>query len=179
MQRNVFVLMSLLIASAMIGNLLTAAPPPAKEPAKDKPVPGVFRLPKHIEPSADQQAKLDLLAKKYLPKVRELEEKVDAVYTAEQRQARDRARKAAHEAGLKGKEANERVETAVKLTPEQSANLAAVKDAKHQLDEEIRVQVMAMLTPEQKQAMGPPEGKPHPKKPGPPHGEKGPKPEAK
>jgi hypothetical protein len=175
MKRVMLLLVSLVVAVALASPLLAGAPPEGKKGPKERPVPGVFHLPRHIEPTADQQAKLDALVAKYLPKVKELDEQMDSVFTAERKAARDAARKAAHEDGLRGKEANERVEAAVKLSDEQAAKRAAAKQAREKLDEEIRDQVMGMLTAEQKaskpEKKGPPEGKP--KKHGPPHGKKG------
>lgn len=165
------------VAFALASPTYAGAPPKKEE--KDKPVPGVFRLPKHLEASAEQQAKIDTLVAKYLPQLRELEEKADGVFTEEQRQARDAARKAAHADGLRGKEANERVEAAVKLSKEQAAKRAEVEQAKKKLEEEIRAEVIGLLTPEQKSALdqpekkGPPPGKhdgPKPEKKGPPPG---------
>ncbi len=179
MRRIVTLIVSAAVAFAIASPTYAGAPPKKEE--KEKPVPGVFRLPKHVEVTADQQAKIDALVAKYLPRLRELEEKADSVFTAEQKQARDAARKAAHAEGIHGKEANERVEAAVKLTEEQAAKRAELEQAKKKLEEEIRAEVMSLLTPEQKNAIakpekkGPPPGKPH----GPKEEGKGPKPEKK
>lgn len=168
-------LVAMIVAAAMTLAFATAAtagaPPPKGE--KEKPVPGVFRFPKHVDVTADQQAKIDALVAKYLPKLRELEEKADAVFTPEQKQARDAARKAAHAEGLRGKEANERVDAAVKLSDELAAKRAEAQQAKKKLEEEIRAEMMTLLTPEQKSAM------PNPEKKGPAGKHDGPKPEKK
>jgi len=184
MRRIVAFIVCAAVAFAIASPTYAGAPPKKEE--KEKPVPGVFRLPKHVEVTAEQQAKIDALVAKYLPRLRELEEKVDSVFTAEQKQARDAARKAAHAEGIHGKEANERVEAAVKLSEEQAAKRAEAQKAKKKLEEEIRAEVMSLLTPEQQNAIakpekkGPPHGKPHepkdehkapkPEKKGPPPG---------
>lgn len=180
MRRIVAFIVAATMALAVVPAANAGAPP--KKGEKDKPAPGVFRLPKHVEITAEQQVKIDALVEKYLPRLRELEEKADAVFTSEQKKARDAARQAAHAEGLRGKEANERVDAVVKLSDEQAAKRAEAQQAKKKLEEEIRAEVMSLLTPEQKDALpkpekkGPPPGKhdgPKPEKKGPPPGKHG------
>lgn len=143
------------------------SPAPGREgKPKDKPVPGVFRLPGHLEPTADQQAALDKLVAEYGPELEKSERQKEAVFTPEQKAARDAARRAAHAKGLRGPDANAEVEAAVKLTAEQQAALAKAKAASEKLEKEIREKVMTLLTAEQKELAKKPEKGPK----GPPHG---------
>lgn len=148
--------------------------PDGKPPAQEKPLPGVFRLPKHLEPTPEQQAKIDALVAEFLPKLRELEQQEEAVWTAEQKAARDAARKAAHAEGLRGPEANRRVDQAAKLSAEQAARREQIHTAKKALESQIRDAVLSLLSDEQREALEKPEKKPEKK--GPPHHPK-PKPE--
>ena len=63
-----------------------------------------------VEFTADQQAKVDEIRKKYAPKLLETQRKQMGVFTDEQIQARREAFRAAREAGKEGKELREAAE---------------------------------------------------------------------
>lgn len=161
------------------------APPGAK---KEPPLPGPFRFPPKITLTAQQQQQVEAIAKEYLPRVKALDEAREQIYTPEQREARKAARERAHAAGLRGKEAAEQVEQSVTLSADQKARLAEVEAQRKALHEEIHAKMAAVLTPEQREALGgkfaskpkekkpkAPENKPE-KKPGPPEKKPGPPP---
>lgn len=146
-------------------------------PPKEKPLPGCFRLPPQVELSAEQKVKFDAIVAKYLPRVKRLDEKVEAVWTDEQKSARDAARKEAHDTGLRGKEAEEKVKASVVLTEKQAATLAVLKETEDKMDDEIKDIIKSLLTPEQKQLLerkGPPHGDDDDgERKGPPHKDRG------
>ncbi len=159
------------------------APPGAK---KEPPLPGPFHFPPKITLTAQQQQQVEAIAKEYLPRVKALDEARDQIYTPEQREARKAARERAHAAGLRGKEAAEQVEKSVTLSADQKTRLAEVEAQRKALHEEIHAKMAAVLTAEQREALGgkyaskpkekkpeAPEKKPE-KKPGPPEKKPGP-----
>ncbi|HUY91083.1 MAG TPA: hypothetical protein VMV10_20260 [Pirellulales bacterium] len=121
--------------------------------AKAKPTPAAFKLPAEITLSAEQQAKLDELKTQYADKLTDAQKKVNDVFTAEQKAARLAARKDAVAAGKKGKELNAAVDAAVQLSDEQKTQLADAQKAARKLQAEVRKQVVALLTDEQKQLL--------------------------
>ena len=121
--------------------------------AKAAPTPAAFVLPAEITLSADQQTKLDDLKKQYEAKLVEAQKKVNDVFTADQKAARKTARKDAVAAGKKGKELGAAVDAAVQLSEEQKSNLATAQKEARKLQAEVRKQVVALLTDEQKQLL--------------------------
>lgn len=121
--------------------------------ARAKATPAVFKLPAEITLSDEQQAKFDELKTQYASKLADAQKKVNDVFTAEQQTARKAARKDAVAAGKKGKELNAAVEAAVELSDEQKTQLADARKEARQLQVEIKKQVVALLTAEQKQLL--------------------------
>ena len=121
--------------------------------AKAKATPAAFVLPAEIALSAEQQAKLDELKTQYADKLADAQKKVNEVFTAEQQAARKTARKDAVAAGKKGKELGAAVDAAVQLSDEQKSNLATAQKEARKLQAEVRKQVVALLTDEQKQLL--------------------------
>jgi hypothetical protein len=140
------------------------AKPDKPEP---KPLPGGFKLPKEITLTPEQEAKRDALVRKFAPQQEALAEAEKAVYTREQQEQL----KAAREAGKKGKEANDFIAAAVKLSSEQQAKLDDIQKKRKALDEHIKAAVLELLTPEQRELAakkgpgGPGKPKGAPKKP--------------
>jgi hypothetical protein len=121
--------------------------------AKAKPTPAAFVLPAEITLAAEQQAKLDELKTQYADKLTDAQKKVNDVFTADQQAARKTARKDAVAAGKKGKELGAAVDAAVQLSDEQKSNLATAQKEARKLQAEVRKQVVALLTAEQKQLL--------------------------
>jgi hypothetical protein len=145
--------------------------PGPKDGPKPKPAPGPFKLPKEVALSPQQEAKHEALIKKFTPQLEDLAEAEKAIYTEEQREQMKAARDAAHEAGKKGKEANDLVAAAIKLTGQQQEKLDELRQKRKALDEQIKAAVLDLLTPEQRELAkkgpggpGKPKGPP-PKKP--------------
>ncbi len=127
----------------------------ANAQAKKKPDPTgadaqVFKLPKEITLTADQETKMATLKKEFGPKIAELQKKSNDILTKEQRAARKTATDKAKADGLKGKAAQEAVAAAVMLTTEQKDLQAAVKKDLDPLIAEVKKQIANMLTDEQK-----------------------------
>ena len=106
-----------------------------------------------IDLTAEQKAKLEELKKESGPKIQEVRKQMQGIVTDEQRKARAEAMKAAKAAGKKGKEVQEAVETAAKLTDEQKAETAAARKAMGEFQKQLRERVLGLLTPEQKETI--------------------------
>jgi len=110
----------------------------------------VFQLPKDIELNEEQKAKLDALKKEHGPKIAELQGKLDEILSPEQRQARREAQAKAREENVKGKELQQRLNTALKLTPEQQEKWDKVQKELNDLNAKVREQIGGFLTEEQR-----------------------------
>lgn len=111
--------------------------------------------PQGIEFTSQQQEKIDALRKELDTKNREIGRKVNAVYTNEQRRARQEAIKAARDAGKNNREAREAAEAAAKLTREQKAELARLQKARSELLGKVQADFRASLTSEQRKKLPP------------------------
>jgi Spy/CpxP family protein refolding chaperone len=110
----------------------------------------VFDVVKGLDLTADQQAKLSDLNKKYSPQLKALADKRDGVLTDQQKKDRDEAVKAAKAAGKKGQEVRRAGQDALKLTSDQQAKLSDLRKEGTALHKEIREKVLSLLTDEQK-----------------------------
>lgn len=108
--------------------------------------------------SADLGADLTEKVKKIIdenePKLKELQGKVDAVLTDEQKAARRDAQKAARQAGKKGKEAQDEVNAALKLTAEQQKKMDEAQKELGAARGEMNKAIAALLTDEQQEKLG-------------------------
>lgn len=129
------------------------AKPKKGKKAKPAPVQAAFKLPDGIALTADQQAKLDDLKTQYATKLADAQKKISDVYTEEQRTRQMTARRDATAAGKKGKELKAAVDAAVELSDEQQKKLADAQKDQKQLTKEVRKQVVALLSGEQKQQL--------------------------
>ena len=127
------------------------ATPKKGKKAKRTPVPAAFKLANKISLTAEQQAKVDELKTQYASKLAEAQKNIDDLYTEEQRAAQKTARQDAVAAGKKGKELKAAVDAAVVPTDEQRQKLAEAERNRKQLTKEVRKQIIAFLTDEQKQ----------------------------
>src|SRR5437868_6308929 len=100
-------LAALAVSSMIVGTLLADDAP--KAPAKDKPAAGghavavpvpMIKIP-GVEWNDDQQAKIKDFQKEYAAKFIEATKKLEAMFTADQKKARDEAVKEAQQAGKK------------------------------------------------------------------------------
>ncbi len=108
------------------------------------------RLPKTLNLNEEQQAKVAEVNKEYGPKLAELRKKMTSIIPPETQKARREAFAAARKAGKKGKELQEAVSAAIKLTDEQKKDVAEVQTAMRALQKEARDKVVSVLTDEQK-----------------------------
>jgi Spy/CpxP family protein refolding chaperone len=102
-----------------------------------------------LDLTADQKKKVADIMSEYGPKLRDAQSKLNL--TPEQLQARRTAAQEAQEKGLKGKARTDHIRGAMKLSSEQQA----AQDQMEQLSAGLRKDVLAVLTPEQKEKMGP------------------------
>ena len=112
----------------------------------------VFK-PSGIELTADQKEKVDALQTEFVAQLRELQQRQNKVYTAEQRAARQEAVNAARQAGKKGQALRAAIEAAVKLTAEQKATLAAMQKERTALLQKAQTDVRALLTDQQRKKL--------------------------
>ena len=117
---------------------------------KKKKAPTAVKVPKGIELTVDQKAKLDALNKEFGPKLAECRKKAASIITADQKKARTEAVKKAKADGKKGKEVQAAANAAVAITADQKKLQAETKKAMGALNKEIRTQFAALLTDEQK-----------------------------
>lgn len=134
-----FVLCLLVVA------LVAGKPGSVHAAKKDKGKDATARLQKKLsaaELSPETRTKVKEVLAKNAAKLKEAQAKIDAVLTAEQKQARDQAKKDARASGKKGKEARAAVEGAMKLSAEQKSKLSAaegeLKSAQAALTKELR-----------------------------------------
>lgn len=106
-----------------------------------------------VELADEQQAEVEKLRKRYLPKLRELQRKLGTILSAEQRRARQDALRAAREVGQDGQQAREAAESAVKLTQEQRQQFTAIQRERAELVATIQGEVRAVLTERQRAQM--------------------------
>jgi hypothetical protein len=102
----------------------------AKPNKKNKAADPAARLLKKLDAadlSTESEAKAKKTIEEHSAKLKEAQSKVDAVLTAEQKQAKRQAAKEARQAGKKRKEAQAAIAAALKLTDEQKKKLTAAE----------------------------------------------------
>ena len=106
------------------------------------------------ELGADLTEKVKKIIDEHEPKLNELQAKADAILTDEQKAARRDAQKAAKQAGKKGKEAQDEVTAALKLTAEQQKKMDEAQKELNAARGEMNKEIAALLTPEQQDKLG-------------------------
>jgi len=129
---------------------LTAALAQAQQ--QRDPFAQVFRLP-GVEFNQEQRSQIEKLRGEYVPKLTQLREQLNGVYTREQRQARRDAMRAARDAGKSLREARAEIDKAVNLTDEQQEKIAALQKEQTQLTAAVREKIQALLTDEQRRQL--------------------------
>jgi Spy/CpxP family protein refolding chaperone len=164
------------LAFLLAGNLTAEdTKKPEKKPAKaNDPYAGIFSFPKQITLDDKQKEKIDALKKEYSPKLAEIDKKRNEVVAPDRYKAANEAKKkatpeatearkkAADEGKGKKEQAkiasdilNKAYNDALKLTPDEKKQLAAINKERGQLVKEINTKKMAVLTDEQKEALKP------------------------
>ena len=145
--RMVSVVLALAVSLVFVGKLLAADQtcPPTKPEHHGQAMMGPWDMVKGLDLTDEQKAKVKALRKEYEPK---LKAAMDGVLTADQKQARDDAIKAAKDAGKKGPEVFKAARAAVQLTDEQKAKM---QEAMKPLQKDLREKIKAILTPEQQE----------------------------
>ena len=114
----------------------------------------LLKMPDSVKLTVEQQAKIaELRIKKLEPKHQAAVKKVNDILTDEQRKAKVVAIKAAKEAGKSGKELQQAVQVAVKLTDEQKQLMTTARKELQNMRTEIASQINEMLTDEQRAAI--------------------------
>ncbi len=126
----------------------------AAKPKRD-PFAAVFSFPKSITLDDAQKAKVEALRKEYTPKMEAAQAKFEKIMTPERRKAQAEAIKAARAAGKKGRELGEAANAALKLSPEEQAQMKELNQGRIKLFMEIQKKKMELLTPEQREAVRP------------------------
>lgn len=111
------------------------------------------QLPKEITLTDEQKTKVAELEKEFAPKMKELREKLDKVMTDEQKKARLDVMKEAREKGKegrKGKELQQAIKDAMKLSEEQQKSYDETDKKITALRQEILEKVKPLLTDDQK-----------------------------
>ncbi|WP_339728021.1 hypothetical protein [uncultured Gimesia sp.] len=108
-----------------------------------------LKLPATIELSADQKEKVAGLKKEYTPQFAALQKKNREIMTPDQVKARRAAMKEAKDAGKKGKELRESVNSALNLSDDQKKQMKEVSTATRKLNGEVRGKLAKVLTADQ------------------------------
>ena len=140
-----------LLALALVGMTLNIAAAQAKKQRKNDPAAQMKKRLAAAELPADVLKKCNDIIDEQGKKLSEAQAKVDAVLTAEQRQAQATAQKAAKQAGKKKKEAQAEVDAAAKLTDEQKTKLAAAQKELTAAQSTLQTALRGALTAEQQQ----------------------------
>lgn len=109
-----------------------------------------FQLPPEIELNDEQKAKVDELKKKYGQKLAEAAKKQNSILTEEQKAKRKTAAQEIKQSGKRGKEAQEALDEAMGLSEIQKTQMKESQDEIAKLTQEVRKDVYAVLTDEQK-----------------------------
>lgn len=141
------------VLAVMVAGALPTLAGEGKKAEKKKPVPQQLQIPKEITLTAEQQKRLDELIATYGPKLEAFQKQRDEVLSEEQRKSASEARKAGQAAGKTGKELQQAVEEAMKLTPEQKTKLDVIRKESAPLGKEIRLKVQEVLTSEQREVL--------------------------
>ncbi len=149
-------LLSLSLAAFLLSPALAEdAKPKRNKPIARKEQPAV-QLPKEITLTDEQKTKVAELEKEYAPKMKELREQLDKVMTDEQKKARLDVMKEAREKGKegrKGKELQQAIKDAMKLSEEQQKSYDETDKKITALRQEILEKVKPLLTDEQKEKL--------------------------
>lgn len=108
-----------------------------------------LKLPATIELSADQKEKVAALKKEYTPQFAALQKKNREILTPDQIKARRTAMKEAKDAGKKGKELRDAVNSALNLSDEQSKQMKEVSGDIRKLNGEVRGKLESVLSADQ------------------------------
>lgn len=122
-----------------------------KGKGKKAAAPSIVQLPKEVALSDEQKPKIEAINKEFAPKAAELQKKIDAVLTDDQKQARQKAMKDARDAGKKGKDAKDAIDAAIKLTDDQKKGFEDATKAMATLRGDAMKKVGEVLTAEQKE----------------------------
>lgn len=124
------------------------APAVAALPTKG-PASGVAKKLSGLDLSEEQLAKIKAIVEEHQPKLAELNRKLQAAMTRDQRRAARQAREAARAEGLKGKQLRARIDEALALSPEQQKTVDAARSQAQAAQAEFAKAVLAVLNPEQ------------------------------
>ena len=134
------------------------AKPSAKKPGEQRQrgarqaaaVNKFFELPATIKLTEAQQEQVAALKKEFLPEARELQRKQNALLTDDQKQARRKAVEELRDSNKKGRERQQALQAALKLTPEQKQQQSELQLAQKELQSRVDSKLHALLTDEQK-----------------------------
>ena len=103
---------------------------------------------------ADVLEKAKKVVDEHAPKIKEAQAAVDSILTDEQKKARSAAQKAAKDAGKKGKEAQDEVNAALKLTDEQKTKMEEAQKALTAAQGDMNKALREVLSEEQQEKVG-------------------------
>jgi len=147
--------LALAASMAIVGNLM-AAEDEKKAPQERRPDRAMrepWELPKAIELSDQQKAKLEAVKSEFGARFKAARQKMGDVVTEGQRKARDEAAEAVRKAQAALAEAREKAREAFQLSDEQKAKMEEVRKELGELRKEVREKIGEILTPEQKEQL--------------------------
>jgi len=148
----VSVTLTLVVASTLLSQEARRQEARRRQQPRGERFSRVFRFP-GVEFSEDQQAKVDEIRRKYVPKLLEVEKKRRSILTDKQVQAQRDAFRAAREAGKQGRQLQQALGEAFKLTDDQKKQLAPIQRERAELRAQIQAELKVLLTEEQRKQM--------------------------
>jgi len=143
------------VALALFGAIAFAWQAEAQNQNKKKgggdPTAAMAKKLESVELTDEQKTKLKAINDEHGPKLKDAQAKVDKILTPEQIKARREAQQAAKAAGKKGKEAQDSVTEALKLTDEQKKTMADADKELKSAQSAYQTAVAGILTAEQKE----------------------------
>jgi Skp family chaperone for outer membrane proteins len=153
-------LLKTLVVSCLMGLVAVGfAQQDKKKGAKNDPTSKLRKAVADSDLGADVKEKIGKIIDENAGKLKELQAKVDAVLTDDQKAARKAAQKAAKDAGKKGAEAAAEVTAALKLTDEQKKKMDEAQKALDAARGDMNKAIAALVTDEQAQSLGVKKGK--------------------
>jgi acetyl esterase len=141
----------------VVVSLLTALPTSGQDTKPEQTRPQQRRQPfqqvfalQGVEFSEVQQRTVQQLRTKYEPELRELQGKLNGLYTNKQRRARQEALRAARDSGKNAQEVREAADAAAGLTGDQKKQIATIQKQRSDLQARIQKEIRLLLTDKQR-----------------------------
>lgn len=127
---------------------------PKKKPDQP-PIAALQQWLQGVELSAEQKDKVAAIQREFGPALAEINKKLDAVFTEEQRKVRREIAAKGKAEGKTPQEVRKLQDEAIRLTPEQKEKIAQLTAERREVLKKVAKALLEVLTPEQKQVVEP------------------------